>query len=212
MTLLNGTTGGQGVDKLGEFEGETTPLNDQLHHHQALALAAVKKGAIQVRSLDENGNITKESTLHLHGGDEDEEEEEEEGGEEDSDVDLVDGNPDLDPRAIGVGRKIGRKYNLDVVVGNKVISVATASNPSSTVTTTNPVIAQMEVLAASAVPVFRHTSEQEARFLMDLKRKHGEDYSKMARDSKLNPTLLTVSQLRRKLERFDRDLEILNQE
>ncbi|BEJ12800.1 hypothetical protein CspHIS471_0212600 [Cutaneotrichosporon sp. HIS471] len=59
------------------------------------------------------------------------------------------------------------------------------------------VVRDLEALAASSVPVLRHTSSQEHVWLAELVRAHGGDYTTMARDRKLNVWQKTPGEIRR---------------
>lgn len=65
----------------------------------------------------------------------------------------------------------------------------------------NKVLASLEVMAAQAAPVERHSSSLEAQWLADLVDKHGEDTESMARDRKLNVWQKTEGEIKRAIKK-----------
>ncbi|ORX38708.1 ribosome biogenesis protein Nop16 [Kockovaella imperatae] len=59
------------------------------------------------------------------------------------------------------------------------------------------VVRSLEQLAASSVPVKRHSSTSERTWLQDLVRAHGSNYEAMARDHKLNVWQKTQGEIKR---------------
>ncbi|KAJ3033135.1 Nucleolar protein 16 [Rhizophlyctis rosea] len=117
-------------------------------------------------------------------GEEEEQEEEEEYG--------IEGKLEVDERVLRLGSKVSLRH-----------LPSTTALPAPPPTATS-IIALLEAEAASAVKLQRKASEQEARVLLDLVRKHGLEYDRMARDLKLNRYQLTTGQLRKKFEKLQK--------
>ncbi|PWZ02980.1 hypothetical protein BCV70DRAFT_9255 [Testicularia cyperi] len=65
----------------------------------------------------------------------------------------------------------------------------------------NPVIQQLDSLAASAAPVERHTSNLEAEWLINLVARHNDDFHAMAHDRTLNPWQKTPGEIKRAIKK-----------
>ncbi|KAI9206502.1 ribosome biogenesis protein Nop16 [Polychytrium aggregatum] len=131
--------------------------------------------------------------------------------EDDPSYTPLEGHLTLDPRPATIGTIISRRNDPGYAVVTTVASVdseipkATKKFGHVTVHPKDSLAAQLiaafEKEAASAVRLERKTSEQEGKFMLDLVKKHGDDYAAMARDMKLNPYQLTEGQLRKRCER-----------
>ncbi|KAJ3090137.1 Nucleolar protein 16 [Quaeritorhiza haematococci] len=145
--------------------------------HMDLAREAVERGAVEMR----------------YPGQEAAEDEE----EEDDDEEVLERIAEPDERALGIGQRIGHKRLASAV--SLANTTATPPQPDSLAA---KIIKALEEEVANAGPaVERKPSEQETYFMLDLVRKYGSDYEKMARDRKLNPYQLTAGQLRKKCEK-----------
>ena len=60
----------------------------------------------------------------------------------------------------------------------------------------------LEEQAANALKVERHQTQYEEQWVVDLIRKHGDDYDAMFWDKKLNSYQQTASQLRNKCQKY----------
>lgn len=73
--------------------------------------------------------------------------------------------------------------------------------PAQKGTKPNPVVQELEEMAAKAEPVHRHTSNFEAQWLKNLVQKYGEDTEKMARDRGLNIWQKTQGEIKRAIKK-----------
>ncbi|KAJ1030538.1 hypothetical protein NDA16_001447 [Ustilago loliicola] len=65
----------------------------------------------------------------------------------------------------------------------------------------NPVVQELEEMAAKAEPVERHTSQLEGQWLRDLVAKYGDDTERMARDRGLNVWQKTEGEIKRAIKK-----------
>ncbi|KAJ3202702.1 Nucleolar protein 16 [Clydaea vesicula] len=108
---------------------------------------------------------------------------------EDVHSEFIEDNVVVDVRGLGVGKRIGqKKNNVEVKESN------------------TPIIDKMIIESQSEVKRKRHVSEQELKFLVDLKKKYNSDYFKMSRDRKLNPFLINESSLKKKFKLLEEDI------
>ncbi|ORY05013.1 hypothetical protein K493DRAFT_328198 [Basidiobolus meristosporus CBS 931.73] len=125
--------------------------------------------------------------------------------EEEPEVDLDKLSPEEISRHLGPGQGLIERDEegnvINIIVG-KDPNEFDSDEELPSVPAKTDVVRALEEQAANAVKIERHQSEGEMRWVRELIEKHGDDYSAMFRDRKLNVNQQTVSQLRKKCQNY----------
>jgi nucleolar protein 16 len=212
VSALNGKAGGEAIMvRPAKNDGEGDDGDDGLgdlpisyvSYEEFEKMPAVSAGAGSSKNK-KNKTQRKSGNSNAEEGEEDEEMEEDDEQEdddvEDEEEDGIEGDIQFDPRATHIGVKLGLRLSNPTAEPPRFPSVSTKRSIKPL--PVNVAELMQELCKGGDIPVFRHVSEHEAKVLVDLVRKHGEDYGAMAQDIKLNTFQLTAGQLKKKVNKM----------